>query len=167
MPPGEAVLVEFGRRQALGIVVAETGEIPSTGAKPIVDRVRADGPLLPPLTLALATWIAARYLSPPALVLRAMLPPAPLPRLELVSQLTPAGARPGDVRRACAARPRTTSRARSGGTGRSGRAVAAAARARSRGACEPRLDAPRGRSRTTLRTLDPGARYGARGRGGP
>jgi len=89
---GEAVLVEFGRRQALGIVVAEASELPATGAKPIVDRVRADGPLLPSLTLALASGIARHYLAPPALVLRAMLPPGLLERLELLAELTPDGA---------------------------------------------------------------------------
>lgn len=87
---GEAVLVEFGRRQALGIVMAEATVPPSVAAKPIVDRVRADGPLLPPLTLGLARWIADHYLAPPALVLRAMLPPGLLERLELVAELAPA-----------------------------------------------------------------------------
>ena len=43
LEPGEAVLVEFGRRQALGIVLAEATAPPLTGLKPIVDRVRADG----------------------------------------------------------------------------------------------------------------------------
>jgi primosomal protein N' (replication factor Y) len=89
LEPGEAVLVEFGRRQALGIVVGEAADLPATGAKPIVDRVRADGPLLPRLTLALAAWIAAHYVAPPALVLRAMLPPGMLERLELVAELAP------------------------------------------------------------------------------
>ena len=92
---GEAVLVEFGRRQALGIVVAEASSVPTVPgvtAKPIVDRVRTDGPLLPPLTLALARWIADHYLAPPALVLRAMLPPGLLERLELVAELTPGAA---------------------------------------------------------------------------
>jgi primosomal protein N' (replication factor Y) len=88
---GEAVLVEFGRRQALGIVL---GPAVSTGdggpePKPIVDRVRADGPLLPGLTLSLARWIAAHYLAPPALVIRSMLPPGLLERLELVAERTP------------------------------------------------------------------------------
>ena len=46
---GEAVLVEFGRRQALGVVLGGADEAPSTTTKPMVDRVRADGPLLPPL----------------------------------------------------------------------------------------------------------------------
>lgn len=85
---GEAVLVEFGRRQALGVVLGPAEEAPST-TKPLVDRVRADGPLLPPLTLALARWIAEHYLAPPALVIRAMLPPGLLERLELVAERTP------------------------------------------------------------------------------
>ena len=92
LEPGEAVLVEFGRRQALGIVVAEATTWPATGTKPIVDRVRADGPLLPRLTLTLAAAIARHYLAPPALVLRAMLPPGLLERLELVAELAPDGA---------------------------------------------------------------------------
>ena len=85
---GEAVLVEFGRRQALGVVLGPAGRAPST-TKPLVDRVRADGPLLPPLTLALARWVADHYLAPPALVIRAMLPPGLLERLELVAERTP------------------------------------------------------------------------------
>ena len=92
---GEAVLVEFGRRQALGIVLAEATGLPAASAKPIVDRVRADGPLLPPLGLRLARWIADRYLAPPALVLRSMLPPGLLERLELVAELAPGVARGG------------------------------------------------------------------------
>ena len=51
--------------------------------------MRADGPLLPPLSLALARWIAGHYLVAPALVLRAMLPPRMLERLELVVERTP------------------------------------------------------------------------------
>ena len=86
---GEAVLVEFGRRQALGVVLGETVEAPAVSPKPLVDRVRADGPLLPPLTLGLARWIAGHYLAPPALVIRAMLPPGLLERLELVAERSP------------------------------------------------------------------------------
>ncbi|HET7702894.1 MAG TPA: primosomal protein N' [Candidatus Limnocylindrales bacterium] len=93
--PGEAVLVEFGRRQALGVVVGEAGPPDGIVAKPIAGRVRADGPLLPRLALALATWIADHYLSPPALVVRAMLPPGLLERLELVAERTAAQAPAG------------------------------------------------------------------------
>src|SRR4029077_13937325 len=48
-------------------------------------------PLLPPLTLALARWIAAHYLAPPAVVIRAMLPPGLLERLERGAERTPVG----------------------------------------------------------------------------
>jgi primosomal protein N' (replication factor Y) len=92
---GEAVLVEFGRRQALGIVVAEASGPPAAAPRPIVARVRADGPLLPALGLELGSWIAAHYLAPPALVLRAMLPPGLLERLEFVAELAPARGAPG------------------------------------------------------------------------
>ncbi len=91
---GEAVLVEYGRRQALGVVLGEPRERPAAGLnlKPVVDRVRADGPLLPPLSLELARWIAGHYLAPAAFVLRAMLPPGMLERLELVAEARPGGA---------------------------------------------------------------------------
>ena len=96
--PGEAVVVEFGRRQALGIVLGEGIAAPGVTTKPIVDRVRGDGPLLPPLAMTLAAWISAHYLAPPALVLRAMLPPGLLERLELVAERRPAAAgAPGAV----------------------------------------------------------------------
>jgi primosomal protein N' (replication factor Y) len=90
---GEAVLVEFGPRQALAIVLGDTMPDAGVTARPIVDRVRADGPLLPRLGIALARHIASHYLAPTALVLRAMLPPEMLERLELVAERRPA---PGD-----------------------------------------------------------------------
>src|SRR5262245_54557194 len=90
---GEAVIVEFGRRQALAVVLGGAAPPDGIDAKPIAARVRADGPLVPPLSLALARWIAGHYLVAPALVLRAMLPPGMLERLELVVERTPASAR--------------------------------------------------------------------------
>ncbi|HUQ44156.1 MAG TPA: primosomal protein N' [Candidatus Limnocylindria bacterium] len=89
LAPGEAVLVEFGRRQALGIVVGPAEAVAGLEVKPIVDRVRADGPLLPELGMRLAGWISSHYLAPPALTLRAMLPPGLLERLELVAERRP------------------------------------------------------------------------------
>ena len=89
LAPGEAVLVEFGRRQALGIVLGPGEETAGVDLKPIVDRVRADGPLLPELAMRLAAWISEHYLAPPAITIRAMLPPGLLERLELVAELRP------------------------------------------------------------------------------
>ena len=93
LEPGEAVLVPFGRggRQAIGIVVGP-GTTPAAGElRPIAARVRSDGPLLPALSLAFAARIADRYLAPLATVIRAMLPPGMLERLELVAEVTPDG----------------------------------------------------------------------------
>jgi primosomal protein N' (replication factor Y) len=87
---GEAVIVEFGRRQALAVILGDAVPPAGVETKPVAARVRADGPLLPPLSLALARWIAGHYLVAPALVLRAMLPPGMLERLELIVERTPA-----------------------------------------------------------------------------
>jgi primosomal protein N' (replication factor Y) len=94
LEPGEAVLVPFGRggRQAIGVVVGE-GIVPAGGAeiRPVAARVRSDGPLLPALSLSLAARLAGRYLAPLATVIRAMLPPGMLERVELLAEVTPAG----------------------------------------------------------------------------
>ncbi len=82
---GEAILVEWGRRRAVGIILGEAPAPDGVTPRPLGARVRADGPLLPPLALALAREIAARYLAPPALAIRAMLPPGLLEKLELVA----------------------------------------------------------------------------------
>jgi primosomal protein N' (replication factor Y) len=86
---GEAVLVEFGRRQALAVVLAGVDPPPGITLKPVAGRVRSDGPLLPELSLQLARWIAGHYLAPPAAVIRAMLPPSLLERLDLVAERRP------------------------------------------------------------------------------
>jgi primosomal protein N' (replication factor Y) (superfamily II helicase) len=92
--PGEPVLVEFGRRQALAVVLRDTDAPAGIELKPVAARVRSDGPLLPPLGIELARWISAQYLAPPAVVLRAMLPPGLLEKLDLVAERTPPGDRP-------------------------------------------------------------------------
>ena len=87
---GETVLVEFGRqRQALGIVLGPSVDVTGIELKPLLARVHADGPLVPPLTLAFARWLSQEYLAPPAATLRSMLPPGMLERLELVAELIP------------------------------------------------------------------------------
>ncbi|MEO6349822.1 MAG: primosomal protein N' [Candidatus Limnocylindrales bacterium] len=80
---GEAVLVEYGRRKAIGVVLGRASTVAAPGeadrpTKPISARVRSDGPLLPPTQVALARHIATHYLAPPALVVRAMLAPGML-----------------------------------------------------------------------------------------
>ncbi|HEU0244477.1 MAG TPA: primosomal protein N' [Candidatus Limnocylindrales bacterium] len=91
---GEAVLVPFGKggRQAIGIVLGPaSAEASGPELRPVTALVRSDGPLLPPLSLALAAFIGDHYLAPLATVIRAMLPPGMLERLELVAEVTPEG----------------------------------------------------------------------------
>ncbi len=80
--PGEAVMVEFGRRRAVGVVLAEAPP-PEMDAKPLLARVRSDGPLLGPLARRLAAHVSRHYLAPPGMVVRAMLPPGTLERIDL------------------------------------------------------------------------------------
>jgi primosomal protein N' (replication factor Y) len=80
--PGEAVMVDFGRRRAVGVILGDTTE-PPMEARPVLARVRSDGPLLGPLGRALARHVAEHYLAPPGMVVRAMLPPGMLERIEL------------------------------------------------------------------------------------
>lgn len=99
LAPGEAVLVPFGKggRQAIGVVIRQAppatdpGQPADDALRPVGARVRSDGPLVPPLTLAFAERLADRYLAPLPVVLRAMLPPGMLERLELIAEVTPAG----------------------------------------------------------------------------
>jgi primosomal protein N' (replication factor Y) len=83
---GSAVLVDYGRRRALGMVVRATEQQPDREIKPILARVRSDGPLMPRLQVELCRFIAEHYLAPPALVLRAMLAPGMLERVERVTR---------------------------------------------------------------------------------
>ena len=157
-----------GRRS--GSCSVRPSSAPGPTPKPIVDRVRADGPLLPALTLALARWIAEHYLAPPALVIRSMLPPGLLERLELVAERTPVAI----ARRTCRSRSdrdlldaagrRPAAGPRPRRPGRAGRPPAPLARPRGRGPRHARLDAARGLGRSALRALDPAA-AGRAGRG--
>ncbi|MBP1704748.1 MAG: primosomal protein [Chloroflexi bacterium] len=105
---GEAVLVDWGRRRALGIVLGDASPPAGVVARPLAARVRSDGPLLPALALTLAREVAARYLAPPAMVLRTMLPPEMLERLELVATALDGGTvTPRAVAPAEAAQPAT------------------------------------------------------------
>jgi primosomal protein N' (replication factor Y) len=88
---GEAVLVEYGRRRALGMVMEVRETAPERETKPVLARVRSDGPLLPPLQVALAAHICRHYLAPPALVMRQMLAPGALERVERVVREGAAG----------------------------------------------------------------------------
>jgi primosomal protein N' (replication factor Y) (superfamily II helicase) len=104
--PGEAVLVEYGRRTALGIVFEIVPGRPERETKPVIARVRSDGPLLPLLQLQLARYVADHYLAPVALVIRAMLAPGALERVERLTVAGPDGPRSEWRIRPAESRPR-------------------------------------------------------------
>lgn len=85
---GEAVLVGYGNRRAVGIVLGLTDVPPDRDTKPVITRIHVDLPLLPPLQARLARHIADHYLAPPAMVVRAMLPLGLLERVKLVVTAT-------------------------------------------------------------------------------
>ncbi len=72
---GRRVVVPFGRRAMVGIVLAESDHAPEVqGVKPlreVLDRL----PALPPQLLELGQWISRYYLAPIGETFRAMLPP--------------------------------------------------------------------------------------------
>jgi primosomal protein N' (replication factor Y) len=92
---GEAVMVEFGRRRAVGVVLADAPP-PEMTAKPLLARVRSEGPLLGALWRRLARHVSEHYLAPPGMVVRAMLPPGTLERIELYAVAVTATPEPGD-----------------------------------------------------------------------
>ena len=93
---GEAVMVEFGRRRAVGVVLRDVVQ-PEMATKPLLAQVRSDGPLLGELWRDLARHVAEHYLAPPGLVVRAMLPPGTLERIELFAVPEGEGPAPGEL----------------------------------------------------------------------
>jgi len=77
-------MVEYGRRKAIGIVLGPAAADPGRETKPLLGRIRSDGPLLAQLQVDLARFVTEHYLAPPALVIRAMLAPGMLERVERV-----------------------------------------------------------------------------------
>lgn len=86
--PGTAVVVEYGRRPCVGVVLSEASP-PEMETKPLIERIHADGPILAPLQARLARHIGTYYLAPPALAVRGMLPAGMLERVELIARAMP------------------------------------------------------------------------------
>lgn len=92
--PGHAVVVPYGRRQVVGVILGDSDDDPGLVTKPVLARVHADRSLLPSLQARLADFVARHYLAPPGMVIRAMLPPGLLERVELVARRPAADAEP-------------------------------------------------------------------------
>ena len=72
--PGQLVLVEFGRRELLGVVFELTETAPPLKTKPVLAILELT-PLIPLIQRHLAAWTADRFATPIGSVLEAMLPP--------------------------------------------------------------------------------------------
>ena len=132
---GEAVMVEYGRRNAIGVVFGPAGSDPGRATKPVLARIRSDGPLLPQLQVDLARFVTGHYLAPPALVVRAMLAPGMLERVERVVRAADDGSVATEWHvRAPEAREKLERRARLTGAGEAAAGEAAAGEAAADGA---------------------------------
>lgn len=82
---GDAVIVPFGGRRAIGIVTSSLGEIPPQPGVTLkrVEAKLGDEPVMGPLGMQFAEAVAARWLAPLALVIRTLLPPGLLDKVEV------------------------------------------------------------------------------------
>jgi primosomal protein N' (replication factor Y) (superfamily II helicase) len=102
-PPGARVRVPFGRRRAVGLVMAhsEASELPHERLKPAIEALDA-APLFDRKVLRLLDWTARYYQEPPGLVVAAALP-APLRQGKSLpdppSRLVAKGAAPDAMKR--------------------------------------------------------------------
>jgi primosomal protein N' (replication factor Y) len=84
---GARVVVPFGKRRAIGVVMGPA-EAPGGVALKDVQDVVDDAPLVEPPLLDLALWMADHYLAPPGECLRLVMPPAGVRASRAVVRLT-------------------------------------------------------------------------------
>jgi len=74
--PGARVIVPFGNRKAIGVVLERNSR--NAGTQKLKDIAQAPDPVpaLPPKLVELGSWVAGYYLAPVGETFRAMLPPA-------------------------------------------------------------------------------------------
>ena len=73
--PGVRVIVPFGTRHYLGLVLGKTDHLPAKAKIKEVLEVLDQRPLLPPDLISLGTWISHYYMAPIGEVFRVMFPP--------------------------------------------------------------------------------------------
>ena len=74
--PGVRVLVPFGPRTHVGLVLGETSQVPENAKIKEVLKVLDDSPLLPTHLIDLGNWLARYYMAPVGEAFRVMFPPA-------------------------------------------------------------------------------------------
>ncbi len=81
--PGDGVVVPFGGRRAVGVVVAVDGSAPSGVSLKRIEARLGETPLLGPLAWSLSVAVATRWGAPIAATIRSLLPPGLLDKVEL------------------------------------------------------------------------------------
>lgn len=84
--PGDGVVVPFGGRRAVGVVVGSAPRAPEGVTLKRIEARLGDAPLLGPLTRDLAAEIARHWAAPLAMTIRSLLPPGLLDKVELVAR---------------------------------------------------------------------------------
>ncbi len=74
--PGVRVLVPFGPRTHVGLVLGQASRVPENARIRKVLKVLDDSPLLPPDLIDLGNWLARYYMAPVGEAFRVMFPPA-------------------------------------------------------------------------------------------
>ena len=88
---GARVVVPFGSRRVVGVVVGPSAGVPGAALKD-VSEVLDETPLVAPPLLDLAAWLADHYLAPPGECYRLVLPPAGVRASRAVARLSEADA---------------------------------------------------------------------------
>jgi primosomal protein N' (replication factor Y) len=89
---GSTVVVPFGRRELVGVVVG-LAEASAIAPERLLEPRRATGPGVPAELIELSDWVAREYCSTPARALALMLPPGAGARSRLVARLSAGGRR--------------------------------------------------------------------------
>ncbi|HXN22085.1 MAG TPA: primosomal protein N' [Candidatus Dormibacteraeota bacterium] len=89
--PGCRVVVPFGRRSMVGVVVGRSAKLPDIAQFKEIVQVLDPCPALSPQLLELGRWLADYYVAPPGEVFRAMLPPLVEVRTKRELAITAAG----------------------------------------------------------------------------
>jgi primosomal protein N' (replication factor Y) len=92
---GVRVLVPFGSRRMIGVVVGVSADAGGRALKEIA-QVLDESPLVEPALLDLAAWMAEHYLAPPGECYRLVLPPAGVRASRAVVRLVKPGEGPDD-----------------------------------------------------------------------
>lgn len=90
-PPGTRVIVPFGPRKLVGVVLGVATHLPANMTLRAIDRVLDEKPAYSAVMLEIARWLSGYYMHPLGEVLKAMLPASSTQSKQIEIRLTEAG----------------------------------------------------------------------------